>query len=88
MFEVQNSSDIAEQYLNLPQTALTLECRMIVIGSYKCIPREKIVISYNGIRFDVPLVEDGTFILFITKIWVKKNISSLKYFDILQIQVL
>ncbi|KAG5309849.1 SENP7 protease, partial [Acromyrmex insinuator] len=58
MFEDQNSSDIAEQYLNLPRTALTLECRMIVIGSYKCIPREKVMISYSGVKFDVPLVED------------------------------
>jgi len=87
MFEDKNSSDIAEQYLNLPRTALTLECQMIVIGSYKCIP-QKVMISYSGVRFDVPLVEDGTFILFITKIWVKRVISSLKYFDILQIQVL
>ncbi|XP_012059449.1 PREDICTED: sentrin-specific protease 6-like [Atta cephalotes] len=59
MFEDKNSSDIAEQYLNLPRTALTLECQMIIIGSYKCIP-QKVMISYSGVRFDVPLVEDDT----------------------------
>ncbi|XP_018048896.1 PREDICTED: sentrin-specific protease 6-like [Atta colombica] len=32
---------------------------MIVIGSYKCIP-QKVMISYSGVRFDVPLVEDDT----------------------------
>lgn len=65
MFEDHNFSDISKQYLNLPQTAL--ECRMLMIGSYECIPREKVVISYNGVRFDVPLVEDGKFILSIMK---------------------
>ncbi|EZA57568.1 Sentrin-specific protease [Ooceraea biroi] len=42
----------------LPETAL--QCRTVRIGSYKYIPREKIVITHNGIRFSVPLLEDDT----------------------------
>ncbi|XP_020283705.1 uncharacterized protein LOC109854713 isoform X3 [Pseudomyrmex gracilis] len=40
------------------QTAI--ECRTVRIGSYKYIPREKIVVSRTGVKFNVPLLEDDT----------------------------
>ncbi|KAG7206518.1 hypothetical protein KM043_003863 [Ampulex compressa] len=39
-----------------PHTALL--CRTVRIGSYKYVPRERVVISQNGVRFGVPLLED------------------------------
>ncbi|XP_029034245.1 uncharacterized protein LOC114871873 isoform X3 [Osmia bicornis bicornis] len=36
----------------------SIVCRTVRIGSYKYIPREKVVISQNGVRFGVPLLED------------------------------
>ncbi|XP_025989146.1 uncharacterized protein LOC105193209 isoform X3 [Solenopsis invicta] len=50
----ENSKDIGQ----LPQTAI--ECRTVRIGSYKYIPRESVVISYSGVRLNVPLLEDET----------------------------
>ncbi|XP_018302904.1 uncharacterized protein [Mycetomoellerius zeteki] len=54
----ENSKEINENqnFLDIAQTAL--ECRTVRIGSYKYIPREKVVISYSGVRFSVPLLED------------------------------
>ncbi|XP_018399292.1 PREDICTED: uncharacterized protein LOC108777009 isoform X1 [Cyphomyrmex costatus] len=54
IYENHNFFDIGQ----LPQTAL--ECRTVRIGSYKYIPREKVVISHSGIRFRVPLLEDDS----------------------------
>ncbi|XP_071581214.1 uncharacterized protein [Temnothorax nylanderi] len=59
----ENSKGICENHKfldigQLPQTAL--ECRTVRIGSYKYIPREKVVISHTGVRFSVPLLEDDT----------------------------
>lgn len=68
----------------LPQTAL--ECRTVRIGSYKYIPREKVVISHTGVRFSVPLLEDGMLILFTIKISTTKKV--INFLNILQIQVL
>ncbi|XP_011878118.1 PREDICTED: uncharacterized protein LOC105567668, partial [Vollenhovia emeryi] len=53
IYENQNFLDIGQQ----PQTAL--ECRTVRIGSYKYIPRDKVVISHTGVRFSVPLLEDN-----------------------------
>ncbi|XP_014473884.1 PREDICTED: sentrin-specific protease 7-like isoform X2 [Dinoponera quadriceps] len=44
---------------NRPIPPTALQCRTVRIGSYKYIPREKIVISQSGVRFGVPLLEDG-----------------------------
>ncbi|XP_011707812.1 PREDICTED: uncharacterized protein LOC105462704 isoform X2 [Wasmannia auropunctata] len=61
-FPMDNEENgICENFLDidqLPQTAL--ECRTVRIGSYKYIPREKVVISHSGVRFSVPLLEDGS----------------------------
>ncbi|XP_036141062.1 uncharacterized protein LOC105830930 isoform X2 [Monomorium pharaonis] len=50
--ENKNCLDIGQQ--------TALECRTVRIGSYKYIPREKVVISHSGVRFSVPLLEDDT----------------------------
>ncbi|XP_029172337.1 LOW QUALITY PROTEIN: uncharacterized protein LOC114941496 [Nylanderia fulva] len=39
---------------------VTIECQMVIIGSYKCIPKENVIISHTGVRFNVPLLEDAT----------------------------
>ncbi|XP_012541757.1 sentrin-specific protease 6 isoform X2 [Monomorium pharaonis] len=39
---------------------IAVECQMIGIGSYTCILQEKIKISYNGVKFSVPLLQDAT----------------------------
>ncbi|XP_018366167.1 PREDICTED: uncharacterized protein LOC108763222 isoform X4 [Trachymyrmex cornetzi] len=62
IYENQNFLDVSQ----LPQTAL--ECRTVRIGSYKYIPREKVVISHSGVRFSVPLLEDdASFVSFDVK---------------------
>ncbi|KAG5307231.1 SENP7 protease, partial [Acromyrmex insinuator] len=62
IYENQNFLDVGQ----LPQTAL--ECRTVRIGSYKYIPREKVVISHSGVRFSVPLLEDdASFVTFDVK---------------------
>lgn len=78
--ENQNFLDIGQ----LPQTAL--ECRTVRIGSYKYIPREKVVISHTGVRFSVPLLEDGMLILLTIEISTTEEI--INFLNILQIQVL
>ncbi|XP_043497008.1 uncharacterized protein LOC122520800 isoform X2 [Polistes fuscatus] len=35
-------------------------CRTVRIGSYKYVPPEKVLITSNGIRFGIPLLEDDT----------------------------
>lgn len=42
-----------------PHTSLL--CRTVRIGSYKYIPRDRVLISQNGVRFGVPLLEDGIY---------------------------
>ncbi|XP_029162560.1 sentrin-specific protease 7-like isoform X6 [Nylanderia fulva] len=39
---------------------IAIECRTVRIGSYKYIPRENVMISHTGVRFNVPLLEDAT----------------------------
>ncbi|XP_011686013.1 PREDICTED: ubiquitin-like-specific protease 2 isoform X2 [Wasmannia auropunctata] len=39
---------------------ITLECLRINIGSYKCIPQGKVVISHSGIKFSVLSLKDDT----------------------------
>ncbi|XP_012219904.1 uncharacterized protein [Linepithema humile] len=53
-----NQSFLDNEQLQLTQIAI--ECRTVRIGSYKYYPREKVVITYNGVRFSVPLLEDVT----------------------------
>ena len=65
IYENQNFLDVGQ----LPQTAL--ECRTVRIGSYKYIPREKVVISQSGVRFSVPLLEDGKLILSVNKFYLE-----------------
>ncbi|XP_017886629.1 uncharacterized protein LOC108628910 isoform X2 [Ceratina calcarata] len=62
-----NNEDIKDNSLQAPHTSLL--CRTVRIGSYKYIPRERIVISSTGIRFGVPLLEDDkTFVSLEVKI--------------------
>ena len=39
----------------------SLSCKMVRIGSYKYIPRDRVLISQNEIKFSVPLLEDGIY---------------------------
>ena len=58
---------------------LAIECRTVRIGSYKYVPRENVVISHSGIRFGVPLLEDGKFKRFTEKdTYTLKNNPKLK----------
>jgi len=63
----------------LPQTAL--ECRTVRIGSYKYIPREKVVISHSGVRFSVPLLEDGKFFIYNGNMSIRFFYKLLKIFQ-------
>ncbi|XP_017760809.1 PREDICTED: uncharacterized protein LOC108551228 [Eufriesea mexicana] len=61
------SEDIKDNAVQSPHTSLL--CRTVRIGSYKYIPRERVVISQNGVRFGVPLLEDDkTFVTLEVKI--------------------
>lgn len=51
----------SDNFDQCPHTSLL--CRTVRIGSYKYVPQERVVISQNGVRFGVPLLEDGNFIL-------------------------
>ncbi|XP_015429450.1 PREDICTED: uncharacterized protein LOC107186152 [Dufourea novaeangliae] len=56
---VMESEDIMkDNYTQFPHTSLL--CRTVRIGSYKYVPRERVVISQNGVRLGVPLLEDDT----------------------------
>ncbi|XP_015586245.1 uncharacterized protein LOC107263491 isoform X2 [Cephus cinctus] len=52
------TEDITDGSIQAPHTSIL--CRTVRIGSYKYIPRERVVISQNGIRLGVPLLEDDT----------------------------
>lgn len=52
--EDQNFTDNSTQNIHT-----TILCRTVRIGSYKYVPPEKILISPSGIRFGIPLLEDG-----------------------------
>lgn len=51
---------VVDNSIGAPHTSIL--CRTVRIGSYKYIPRERVVISQSGIRFGIPLLEDGKFI--------------------------
>ncbi|XP_032669782.1 uncharacterized protein LOC116843458 isoform X2 [Odontomachus brunneus] len=48
----------SEESNKAPFPLTALQCRTVRIGSYKYIPRERVVISRNGVKFGVPLLED------------------------------
>ncbi|XP_060818194.1 uncharacterized protein LOC132908307 isoform X2 [Bombus pascuorum] len=61
------SEDIKDNSLQSPHTSLL--CRTVRIGSYKYVPRERVIISQTGVRFGVPLLEDDkTFVALEVKI--------------------
>ncbi|XP_012346759.1 uncharacterized protein LOC100866704 isoform X3 [Apis florea] len=53
---IMESEDIKDNTMQSPHTSLL--CRTVRIGSYKYIPRDRVLISQNGVRFGVPLLED------------------------------
>ncbi|XP_053974438.1 uncharacterized protein LOC128874118 isoform X1 [Hylaeus volcanicus] len=55
-YAMENEDIIKDNSVVCPHTSLL--CRTVRIGSYKYIPQERIVISQNGVRFAVPLLED------------------------------
>lgn len=51
----------SDNTMQSPHTSLL--CRTVRIGSYKYIPRDRVLISQNGVRFGVPLLEDGIYFI-------------------------
>ncbi|XP_076637053.1 uncharacterized protein LOC143349590 isoform X4 [Colletes latitarsis] len=55
-YSMESEDILKDNSVQCPHTSLL--CRTVRIGSYKYIPRERVVISQNGVRFGVPLLED------------------------------
>ncbi|XP_043260868.1 uncharacterized protein LOC122402282 [Colletes gigas] len=55
-YSMDSEDILKDNSVQCPHTSLL--CRTVRIGSYKYIPRERVVISQNGVRFGVPLLED------------------------------
>ncbi|XP_078053727.1 uncharacterized protein LOC144479093 isoform X3 [Augochlora pura] len=52
-----DSEDVTkDNSVSSPHTSVV--CRTVRIGSYKYVPRERVLISQHGVRFGVPLLED------------------------------
>jgi hypothetical protein len=44
---------------SIPGSFTLLQCRTVRIGSYKVIPKDRVLLSSIGIRIAVPAIEDG-----------------------------
>ncbi|XP_076176267.1 uncharacterized protein LOC143151224 isoform X2 [Ptiloglossa arizonensis] len=55
-YAMESEYIIKDNFDQCPHTSLL--CRTVRIGSYKYVPQERVVISQNGVRFGVPLLED------------------------------
>ncbi|XP_076650247.1 uncharacterized protein LOC143357617 isoform X2 [Halictus rubicundus] len=55
-YAMETEDMMKDNSVSSPHTSLL--CRTVRIGSYKYVPRERILISRNGVRFGVPLLED------------------------------
>nr|XP_033339479.1 sentrin-specific protease 7-like [Megalopta genalis] len=54
-----DSEDVTkDNSVSSPHTSVL--CRTVRIGSYKYVPRERVLISQSGVRFGIPLLEDDT----------------------------
>lgn len=57
--KINKDKYLLDNTMQSPHTSLL--CRTVRIGSYKYIPRDRVLISQNGVRFGVPLLEDGIY---------------------------
>jgi hypothetical protein len=44
---------------SIPGSFTLLQCRTVRIGSYKVVPKDRVLLSSVGIRIAVPAIEDG-----------------------------
>jgi hypothetical protein len=44
---------------SIPGSYTLLQCRTVRIGSYKVVPKDRVLLSSVGIRIAVPAIEDG-----------------------------
>lgn len=44
---------------SIPGCFTLLQCRTVRIGSYKVVPKDRVLLSSVGIRIAVPAIEDG-----------------------------
>jgi sentrin-specific protease 7 len=53
---------------SVPGCFTLLQCRTVRLGSYKVVPKDRVLISSVGIRIAVPAIEDGEYLraIFIT----------------------
>ncbi|CAK9818629.1 Sentrin-specific protease 7 [Anthophora plagiata] len=66
-YAMESEDIINDNSVQSPHTSVL--CRTVRIGSYKYVPRERVVISQTGVRFGVPLLEDDeTFVTLEVKI--------------------
>ncbi|XP_012137297.1 uncharacterized protein LOC100878812 [Megachile rotundata] len=55
-YAMETDNIVRDNSVQSPHTSIL--CRTVRIGSYKYVPRERVVISQSGVRFGVPLLED------------------------------
>jgi hypothetical protein len=46
----------------IPGSYTLLQCRTVRIGSYKVVPKDRVLLSSVGIRIAVPAIEDGEYV--------------------------
>jgi len=49
---------------SIPGSYTLVQCRTVRIGSYKVVPKDRVLISSVGIRIAVPAIEDGEYMAF------------------------
>jgi hypothetical protein len=47
---------------SIPGTFTLVQCRTVRIGSYKVVPKDRVIICSAGIRITVPAIEDGEYV--------------------------
>jgi hypothetical protein len=47
---------------SIPGSFTLLHCRTVRIGSYKVVPKDRVLLSSIGIRIAVPAIEDGEYV--------------------------
>jgi sentrin-specific protease 7 len=46
---------------SIPGSYTLVQCRTVRIGSYKVVPKDRVLLSSVGIRIAVPAIEDGEY---------------------------
>ena len=44
---------------SIPGCFTMIQCRTVRIGSYKVVPKDRVILSSIGVRISVPAMEDG-----------------------------